>query len=90
MASVLTAHHFGRKLFSDGPEDSQLSSYVSSGLNMMASQPGIPIPGVASLTQVRSHDYGCHPDAISLFHLFRCLDVYKFAGCSRVDHGWCR
>lgn len=52
MAAVLNTHHWGRKLFSNGPEDAQLLSYVSSGLNMMAEQPGSSIRGVASLTQV--------------------------------------
>lgn len=65
MASVLTARHWGRKLFSDGPEDAQLSSYVSSGLNMMASQPGIPISGVASMTQVCSLLCGCLLSAVT-------------------------
>lgn len=59
MSAVLKATHYGRKLLgrelrSDGPEDLHLSSYISYGLNMAAVKPGKPIPGVETLTKVRS------------------------------------
>lgn len=59
MAAVQRTTHYGqwgrkllRALRSNGPEDLNIASYISYGLNMAATSPGTPIPGVTTLTKV--------------------------------------